>query len=191
MSDPFIGEVRAFTYSFVPYNWLACDGATYSVNQYQALYAVIGTLYGGDVRQQTFKVPNLNGAAQNGYADNKIAIGSGSGTPSGTNYVIGSAYGTVSATLGINQMPVHNHSVTTYISGSASDLVCTPSATTNLSRTLNQRDFYSPGTAAPSPDVGIPNVISGVGNGVAHENRQPFQTVLYCIAHMGIFPVRT
>lgn len=190
MSEPFIGEVRAFAFDYVPYTWLPCNGGTYQISQYNALFSVISTIYGGD-GVQTFKVPNLNGSVQNQYADNKIAIGPGSGTPSGVDYIIGSAYGSVSATLGTSQMPAHNHSVTTYISGPATDLVCTPSAVTNLSRTLNQRDFYSPGTATPSPDISMPNVISSTGDGAAHENRQPFQTFLYCIAPYGVFPTRT
>lgn len=190
MSEPFIGEVRAFAFDYNPYNWLPCNGATYQISQYNVLYAVIGRTYGGD-GVQTFKVPNLNGSAQGAYTDNKIAIGPGSGTPSGMYYAIGSSYGAVAATLNTAQMPAHNHSVTTYISSSSTDMVCTPSAATNLSRTLKQNDFYSPGTAAPSPNVAMPNMISSIGDGAAHENRQPFQTFLYCIACNGIYPARS
>ncbi|MET4721709.1 microcystin-dependent protein [Bradyrhizobium japonicum] len=63
MSDPFVGEIRLFAFPRVPNGWLACNGQSVSIAEYQTLYAIIGTIYGGD-GQTTFNLPDLQGRSR-------------------------------------------------------------------------------------------------------------------------------
>ena len=96
MADPFIGEIRLFGFPRVPTGWFACNGQSVSISQYQVLYAVIGTTYGGD-GVNTFNLPDLRG---------RVAIGQGQGTgfPS---YLLGQVGGEEQHTLIEAEMPAH------------------------------------------------------------------------------------
>jgi len=194
MSNSFIGEVRAFPYSFAPDGWLECMGQLLSINQYQALFGVIGFTYGGD-RQTTFALPDLRGRA---------VTGQGQGPGLG-NYPIGQFQGTDSVALvSQSQLPAHTHTITTKFippdtaPGAAGN---TPGPSAYLSRLLNSNTTppssykaYAPATTTPMVQPS-PNALGAFPPGMqpaqAHENRQPFTTVRYCIcATDGIFPPR-
>src|ERR1700739_4671944 len=101
MSSPFVCEVRAFGFPFAPYAWAFCNGQAVSIAQQETLYAVIGTIYGGD-GQTTFNLPNLQGYAPMHW-----------GNPaSGFNTTIGQVQGTPNVTLTIAQTPQHTHTIT-------------------------------------------------------------------------------
>jgi microcystin-dependent protein len=100
--DGYIGEIRGFAGTFNPYNWMICAGQTLAINQYTPLYAIIGTLYGGDA-VSNFKLPDLRGRAP-------IGFGQGTGL---TNRVQGSYVGTEYTQLTVANLPSHNHSAVT------------------------------------------------------------------------------
>lgn len=194
MADAFIGEVRPFAFGWVPYNWLLCDGQTYNIYQYQALYAVIGAYYGGDGKT-TFAVPNLMGYA---------LMGSGTSIASGKTYQIPTKTGTETVTLNATQMANHTHTFNG-ATGGAPLRVSAP--TDNTFYLTNYGYSTTPGgkisgvkayVAPPiAPDTQLhPLSISIVGGGpngltVSHENRQPFLTIGYYISAMdGYFPPR-
>jgi microcystin-dependent protein len=99
--DPFIGEIRVFCGNFAPTGWFLCQGQTLPISQYQALFAIIGTYYGGN-GTSTFQLPNLQG---------RFVIGVGT-TPSGQIYDLGQTGGAEQITLSINNLPTHNHLAT-------------------------------------------------------------------------------
>jgi len=100
MSQPFVGEIRAFGFNFAPRGWQQCNGQTLSISANAALFALLGTTYGGN-GTTTFNLPDLRG---------RVAISQGQG-PSTSNYVIGEAAGTETVTLLSTQMPQHTHTV--------------------------------------------------------------------------------
>lgn len=113
--DPFIGEINYVAFNYAPVGWQLCNGQTMSISQNNALFALLGTAYGGD-GQTTFKLPDMRG---------KVPIHQGQST-SGTNYQMGQTSGMENATLTINNMPAHNHPAT---ATSASTSAVNPGAT--------------------------------------------------------------
>src|ERR1700761_4579341 len=98
MADPFLGQIMIFGGNFTPYGWAFCQGQLLNISQYSALYALLGTMYGGN-GSTTFGLPDLR---------SRVAIGFGQG-PGLSNYVQGQLGGMETVTLNINQMPSHNH----------------------------------------------------------------------------------
>lgn len=188
MSDPFIGEIRPFAFNFIPYGWFPCNGGQIPLNQYQALYAVINTIYGGDGRTY-FNVPNLNGA--NGQSSMMPMLGMGQG-PGLSDYQIGDAIGQGSVPLTQAELPAHSHSVTG-INAKLTDIYSMPLAQqSHLSRysasgTIDKvySDQSPTATLAPSTLSPPPQAL-----GQAHDNHQPYLAVTYAIAWNGIFPTR-
>jgi microcystin-dependent protein len=175
MSEPFVGEIRLMPYTFAPYGWAACDGQLLSVIQYQTLFALIGTTFGGD-GTTTFGVPDLRA---------RTAIGFGNG-PGLTHRAVGQTGGENSVTLNINQLPPHTH-VLQASSAAQSGGVLTNALFANLG---GRTSGYASYAAGPNV-VSLNNAsIQSMGSSQSHENRQPFLAVQYCIATEGIFPVR-
>lgn len=193
MSDPYIGEIKAFTFNFTPQNWLLCNGQELSVNQYQALYAVIGNTYGG-TPQKTFKVPNLMPSYN---VPGLALLGAGTGA-SGTAYPLGGTSGVQTVTLSPAQQPPHTHTVSAIIPTMPE--TSTPVANTSyLSRLLasgtNTKEFpYIAQATTPTP---VPNVTMNANtmgpsytntSATAHDNMQPYLALNICIAWYGWFP---
>ncbi len=178
--DPFIGEIRILPYTFAPQDWATCDGTLLPVGQYQALYALIGNLYGG-TQNQSFATPNLQSSVPMGTA-------TGSVTELGQN----KATGTNTVTLTVNQMPGHTHSMGGELAGGVANVANTPSPTVlpNLVGVVNGTTFTSQNAfATGSPNTNLhPASIDLTGGNGAHENRQPFLAVRFCICTDGIFP---
>ena len=172
MSTPYIGEIRMFGGSFAPVGWMFCDGSLLAISQYDALFSLIGTTYGGD-GQSTFALPNLCG---------RLPIHQGQG-PGLSNRVIGEAAGAEAVTLSVSQLPAHNHipvanqgggnsdsPVGSYWSGSATTAQFVPGSESNT--TMNA------GTVPPT------------GGNAAHGNMQPFLAVSFIIATDGVYPTQ-
>lgn len=194
--DAYIGEIRAFAISFVPQGWLACNGQTVNVQQYQALYTLIGNVYGG-TPNQTFVLPDFRGMAP-------IGLGTGPGL---TQRQMAHTYGTKDVTVAsTSQMPPHNHAMNLQmpvLNNLQTNMVDTPVAnSTWLSRaaqvtsntTLTVAISYTKNTGQAFTGTLHPATIgSGGGNSngsvSAHENRQPYLTLSFCICALdGAYP---
>ena len=173
MSTPYIGEIRMFGFGTrgAPNGWQACDGSLLPISQYDALFALIGTTYGGD-GQTTFAVPDLRG---------RVPIHQGQG-PGLSNYVIGQKAGTETVTLLPTQMPAHTH---TAIATTAASTSLTP-GNTLLPGAVSGDVFYATDLTGATAIPMLPTTSSS-GN-LPHENTMPTLTVQYCIATQGIFP---
>jgi len=196
MSDPFIGEVRMFPYHFVPQGWFPCDGSEYSVQSYEALYAIIGNTFGGTA-SKTFKVPDLRGRA---------ACGAGTG-PGLTTRQLGNAFGDQTVTLSESNMPAHTHSLQrqsnaksfqgkTTAPNNKSDLgsfLLKAESSAALTTLLVLQNSGSPNTVLhPStigPGITETGTPAGQANPLPHNNMQPYQPVQHFVAYLGIFPM--
>lgn len=173
MSTPYIGEIRMFGFGRTPNGWQACDGSLLPISEYDALFALIGTIYGGD-GQTTFAVPDLRG---------RLPIHQGAG-PGLSNYVIGQRAGTETVTVLSTQMPAHTH---TLLATSAAATTTTP-GTGVLPGAVSGDNFY---VNTPTGNTAVPmnaQMVSLSGGNQPHENCMPTLTVQYCIATFGIFP---
>lgn len=174
--DAFVGEIRIFGFNFPVQNWAYCDGSTVSIRQNPPLYSVIGVQFGGD-GQTTFKLPNLAGSAV-------CQAGQGTGLSSRT---FGMTVGASAATLNYNQMPLHQHDMNVLQSPAAA-LDNKPNNKSYLARSFGQLDY----TTTDIYDTTLaPQAVLLVGGGTAHENRQPYLVMSFCICLDGDYPVRT
>lgn len=176
--DPFIGEIRNFGFNFPPRGWLQCAGQLIAISQNTALFALLGTQYGGN-GTTTFALPDLRGRAALGF-------GQGAGL---SNYPIGTATGAESVTLLPAQLPAHTHP--------AAPATASVTGGKATSRTPQGNYFASAapeqyGEAGDHGNTG--NAVGGsataTGGGQPHENRMPYLATNYCIATAGIFPSR-
>jgi microcystin-dependent protein len=173
MVQMYVGEVRPFAGTFAPYGWNLCDGSLLSISSYQALYALIGTTYGGD-GVNTFGVPDLRGRAM-------IHQGQGSGL---SPYVIGQRAGAEGVSVTTTQMANHPHS---FSGNSGASSTPTPGPTVVPATTVNGLFIYD-GNGSPTPISA--QAVSSVGGSLPHNNRQPYQAFTYIIALEGVFPSR-
>jgi microcystin-dependent protein len=175
MSTPYIGEIRMFGFGTrgAPNGWQACDGSLLPISEYDALFALVGTTYGGD-GQTTFAVPDLRG---------RLPIHQGTG-PGLSTYVLGQQAGTETVTVLQTQMPAHTH-ILVATSGDATSL--TPGVTL-LPGTISGDSFYDADITGTAAVQMSPQSTSLAGGSQPHENTMPTLTVQYCIATQGIFP---
>jgi len=168
MAQPYVGEIRMFGGNFAPAGWAFCNGATLPISEYDTLFNLIGTTYGGD-GQSTFQLPDLQG---------RLPIHQGTGGGLGT-YTIGQAAGIESVTLNTNQIPSHNHLAmvsTTAATASSPQGNVIANGTANLFL----RDVISDTMNANS--VGIS------GGSQPHTNTMPYLCISYIISLYGIYP---
>lgn len=181
MSDPFISEIRLFPYTYAPSGWAFCNGQLVQINQYSALYSLIGTIHGGDGRT-TFGLPNLKG---------RTAMHAGQG-PGLTPHNLGHYGGLNSVPLESRNLPPHTHTAFTEY-----DISEFGSPTNNVLGVLQDSSkfgnslYYDPTEEAPPTTTAYPNFLAKAGQGQAHENRQPYLVIPYCIALVGIYPSRS
>jgi microcystin-dependent protein len=162
MSEPFLGELKLMSFNFPPKGWAMCNGQVMPINQNQALFSLLGTMYGGN-GQTTFALPDLRGRVP-------IHVAGG--------FTQGQAAGQEAHTLSSQEMPAHTHTVSASSSaGNAAD----PAALAQFSN-----GYASPGNLTTLQ----PPTILNVGGGQPHENRQPYLVLNWCIALIGIFPSR-
>jgi microcystin-dependent protein len=165
MAEPFLSEIRIFSFNFPPKGWAFCNGQLLPINQNQALFSLLGTTYGGN-GQTNFALPDLRGNVP-------IHVGSG--------HTLGEKGGQQAQTLSIAELPTHTHAFN--VSQSNAD---TPVPTNNMFGTSN--NMYA---AATNLTAISPATILNVGGSQAHLNMQPFLTLSFCIALQGIFPSQT
>jgi len=186
--DGYIGQILAVGMTWAPRNWAICDGSLIAISSNTALFSLIGTLYGGDGRT-TFALPDLRG---------RIPVGQGNG-PGLSAYRVGQKGGVEMVTLNTLEMPNHNH--TAAVSGTVTVGVNSSNANQEDSdgHVLGQTNgnlVYN--NAAPANGEALGGVshnlsatIGNNGGNQAHENRQPFLVVSWCICLQGIYPSRS
>lgn len=167
--DQYIGEIRMFAGNYAPQGWAFCDGQLLSIAQYDALFSLIGTTYGGD-GINNFALPDLRG---------RIPVNRGQG-PGLSNCYLGAMAGTETVTLTVEQLPAHSHPVA--ISTTAGTLESPANAF--WAANINQ---YS--TSPPNGQMN-PEAITAVGNNRAHENMMPYLCISFIIALEGFYPDR-
>jgi len=165
MSEPFLGEIRIVTFNFPPKGWAFCNGQLLAINQNQALFALLGTTYGGN-GQTTFALPNLQG---------RIPIHFGNG------FTQGQQGGEAVHTLLISEMPAHNHGVT------ASANPADQGSPQNTYWANESANAYS---SSPPDAAMAPQAVSAAGGSQPHNNLSPYLVLNFCIALQGIFPSR-
>jgi microcystin-dependent protein len=164
MADPFLAEIRIMSFVFAPQGWAQCNGQLLPINQNQALFSLLGTTYGGN-GQTNFALPDLRG---------QVPIHAGNG------HIIGERAGEQAHTLTLSEMPTHTHVLNA--SSSAGDQPV--SANSLLASAANLYSSPNNLTTLQPPSV------TNVGGSQAHLNMQPFLTLSFCIALIGIFPSR-
>src|SRR3954471_4326542 len=162
MAEPFLSEIRLFSFNFAPKGWAMCNGQLLPINQNQALFSLLGTTYGGN-GQTNFALPNLQG---------RCAMHEGNG------FTLGQAAGETAHTLSINELPTHVH----FLQGANKD-GANPIPTGNLLGNFN--NGYGGATHLTPLLAGT---VSNVGGSQAHPNMSPYLAINFCIALQGIFP---
>jgi microcystin-dependent protein len=172
MAEPYMGQIIAIGFNFVPDGWALCDGSLLSIGKYEALFQVLGTTYGGD-GSSTFALPDLRG---------RLVV-SQTGQP---DYPVGQAGGSESVALGATQIGAHKHKL---MASSPPGTIDTPNSDKGLAQNAQAAvNMYVTGV---TPDVGLsPAAIGGSGGAAPHENRQPYRVLNYIICLNGVFPAR-
>ena len=163
MAEPFLSEIRLFSFEFAPKGWALCNGQLLPINQNQALFSLLGTTFGGDGRVN-FSLPDLRGRSP-------IHVGSG--------FTLGERGGEQAHTLSISEIPTHAH----LLQASSSDANQAAPDGKLLARTSDNTYGNSVNLVAMSPGS-----VANIGGSQAHLNMQPFLTLSFCIALQGIFP---
>jgi microcystin-dependent protein len=172
MSEPFVGQIIMFGGNYAIGGWAKCDGQLLAVSQNQALFSLLGTIYGGDGRT-TFALPDLRG---------RIPIHMGQG-PGLSNRQIGSRSGQQTVQLSPTQFPNHTHGLVGKNSAADSK---DPSG---RQQAVTADNAYDNGTAVEMNGQAVSN--AGTGSWGAHNNMQPYQCVTFLIALVGLYPSRT
>lgn len=178
MTEPFIGQIQIFGFNFAPRGWAACNGATLTIQQNTALFALLGTQYGGN-GQSTFQLPNFANRAVD-----SATLPTTPPPPGLTQRSMGETFGSNSVTLTTQEMPSHTHGVNISNQQVATKKAASPSAGNALG-SPNANAFVA-GTAANAQFS--PTLVLPTGNNQPHENRQPYLAMNFCIALQGIFP---
>lgn len=175
---PYIGQIEAFAFNFAPQGWAICAGQTLPIAQNQALFALIGTTYGGN-GTSTFQLPDLRG---------HVTISQGAG-PGLSPRTLGEAGGQEQHTLVLTEMPAapHSHAVNA-VNNATSGGTNVPGSGVMIGSAYETAG----GAVVNVYGSGDPVAMGALGNsgGQAHENRMPFLAMTYCIALQGIFPSR-
>lgn len=172
MSEPFVGEIRMFAGNFAPRGWAFCDGQLLAVSQNDALFSLLGTIYGGDGRT-TFGLPDLRG---------RIPIHAGQG-PGLSSRRLGAKGGAEKVTLTANQLPSHTH---TFNAVRTPGTETAPPASGTLAQSVGY-DLYVPFGA---PTNMASSTVSSIGGSSSHINEMPFLCINFIIALVGIYPSR-
>lgn len=190
-SEPYLGSIKTFAFAFPPRGYMLCNGQILAVQQYNALFALLGTTYGGN-GQTTFGLPNLQGRVVNGQGN----------LAGGSSYVMGQLAGTEQVTLNVNQMPQHTHAFTntsTLNAVQTRGTVQEPGIGYQLARPVDQNNaaiplIYVPadtaGTQVPLGGVNVAGTNSPAGGSQPFSILQPYLTLNFSIATQGLFPSR-
>jgi len=174
MTTPYVGEIRLFSFPRIPTGWFACDGSLKPISDYQTLFVLLGTTYGGD-GNQTFGVPDLRGQIP-------VHQGTGQGL---TPRVLGQATGSETVTLLQTEMPQHTHTFQATTNAGTS----TSPGPTFTTGAIGSDHLYLNNPTAPLTKVALaPAFVATAGTNAPHENLMPTLTLSICIAWAGIFP---
>jgi len=179
MAEPFLGEIRVFACTYAPMGWLTCNGQILPIQQYAALFSLLGTTYGGN-GTTTFGLPNLGGRAP-------LHRGQGPGL---SNHDLGEAMGTTTVVLAPNQLPAHAHGFEA-VSGFAKQDAATGAMVSEMNTEAGGKSFSKPAYANAAPNAQLAlNAVnpSGSAGPLPHQNCQPYQILNFCIATAGVFP---
>ena len=166
MSEPFLGEIRLFAFNFAPAGWAHCDGDLLPINQYQSLYSLLGTMYGGD-GETTFGLPDLLG---------RSPMHRGTSTQ-------GAKSGNESVFLNQTQIPSHRHNIQATSDDATAN---TPNGNVFARATT---PLYHDHVAGNNQTINS-GTLTTYGSGQGHNNMQPSLVMNYCINLTGLFPSR-
>lgn len=166
--ENYVGEIRIFAGNYAPENWLFCEGQELPIAEYDMLFALIGTTYGGD-GQTTFRLPDLRG---------RLPLHQGTNPQTGASYRLGQAGGTETVTLRPEELPAHTH---------------VPAASSQPGNRQDPSDVVWAGGAqqyaAATPNQNMnPTCIDPVGGNAPHDNMMPYLPLSYIIATAGLWP---
>ena len=167
MAQPYVGEIRMFAGNFEPVGWMFCEGQLLPISEYETLFQLIGTTYGGD-GQSTFALPDLRG---------RVPIHQGDG------FLMGETGGVESVTLTVQQIPAHTHPLLASVAPGSAAV-----PTGNVLAASASANVYRP---APPGTTMSPQVLTPAGGSLPHENMQPYLCVNHIISLFGIFPSPT
>jgi microcystin-dependent protein len=167
MSQPYVGEIRMFAGNFAPAGWMFCEGQLLPISEYETLFNLIGTTYGGD-GQSTFALPDLRG---------RVPLHFGNG------FTLAETGGVEEVTLTVSQVPAHSHALlgTTSLGADTSPGNDVPAESTTLTQFTN---------AAPTVAMAA-GAIGNTGGSQPHNNFQPYLCVDFIISLFGVFPSQT
>lgn len=171
MSEPFVGEIRMFAGNFAPRGWAFCDGQLLAVSQNDALFSLLGTIYGGDGRT-TFGLPDARG---------RVPIHAGSG-PGLSPRRLGAKGGAENVTLTVNQLPSHTHPM-----NASMDLAADSNPQGNVPGQSPSIDLYIEDTQTQNM---ASTALTNTGGSRSHTNLSPFLCINMIIALVGIYPSR-
>jgi microcystin-dependent protein len=166
MGTPYMSEIRIMSFNFAPKGWAQCNGQLLPINQNQALFSLLGTMYGGDGRVN-FALPDFRG---------RTAIHQGSG------FIEGQRGGEEAHTLITSEMPAHNHILQGNTQPNPAD---SPNPDPNLFGVQAASTIYGQPSNVTTL---LPATVSNVGGSQAHNNLQPYSVFNFCIALQGAFP---
>jgi microcystin-dependent protein len=167
MAQPYVGEIRMFAGNFAPAGWMFCEGQLLPISEYETLFNLIGTTYGGD-GQSTFALPDLRG---------RLPLHQGNGV------ILAETGGAEEITLTVSQIAAHSHPI---LASSATASQTTPQ--NNVLATPTVPDLYRP---SPGDTPLAAQTIGSVGGSQPHTNFQPYLCVDFIISLFGIFPSPT
>jgi microcystin-dependent protein len=173
MAEPFLGEIKFFSFNWPPKYWALCNGSLLPIAQNQALFSLLGTTFGGN-GVTTFALPDLRG---------RVPMHPNGTAPQGVQG------GVENVTLNTTQIPMHNHAVmvSSKTNGAQEEFENAVVALGAIGTAA--ANVYAPATAG-SPQPLTPNMVSTAGGTQAHTNCQPSLVGNYCIALNGIYPSR-
>ena len=164
MAQPYVGEIRMFGGNFAPAGWMFCEGQLLPISEYETLFNLIGTTYGGD-GQSTFALPDLRG---------RVPVHQGNG------FILAETGGTETVTLTVNQIAAHSHPFL-----AVQDIGGANAPSNNLLAQSTAIKLYSP--ANPGSPLGASS-ITPLGGSQPHTNFQPYLCVNFIISLFGLFP---
>ncbi len=168
MSQPYVGEIRIFAGNFAPAGWMFCEGQLLPISEYETLFNLIGTTYGGD-GQSTFALPDLRG---------RLPIHQGNG------FTLAENGGVETVTLTASQIPAHSHP---FLATSDFGVSASPAGTV-----LSQNQAIKLYESANPPNTALaPGAVTSTGGSQPHDNFQPYLCVDFIISLFGIFPSQT
>ena len=164
---PYIGEIQVLSFNFPPKGWALCNGQLLPINQNQALFSLLGTMYGGN-GQTNFALPDLRGSIPISF---------------GPNFILGQKGGEVTHTVTVSEMAMHPHLLQATPTAASTNV---PGPSLVLAQSTASQLYSAAANATPM----APNATGPTGGSQPHENMQPYTTLSICIALQGVFPSR-